>query len=90
MLAKGAPSAEGGGGERDSKPPKLQIQTHLALPINPIHLSPPRIPPLQLDSRFPQPHPQRIRGFPSMVMRDLAVHMMRYVRLGDPVGERRG
>jgi hypothetical protein len=63
--------------------------THLALLINAVHLSPSGIPALQLNSRFRQPDPQRIRGFPSVVMWYLAVYVMCNVRLGDPMGERR-
>ena len=62
-------------------------ETHLALFINPIHLTPSRILPLQLDTRFPQFHPQRICSFPGMVVRDLAMNVMRYMGLRDSMGE---
>ena len=93
-LAKGwkRRSERGGAGGCDSKSPELWVErrgTYLALLINPVHLSPPGIPALQLNSRFRQPHPQRIRSFPSVVMWDLAVYVMCNVRLGDPMGERR-
>ena len=70
------------------KPPKPRRETYPALFEDPVNLPPPRIFPLQLNPSLPQLRPQRIRGFPSMVMRDLAVYVMRNVRLGDPMGER--
>lgn len=58
----------------------------LALLVDTVDLCPSGIASLQLDASASESGPQRIGGFPSVVMRDLAVDVVGNVGLRDTVG----
>jgi len=60
--------------------------TNLALLEDTINLSPPRVTSLKFDTSACEASPQRIGGFPGIVMGDLAVDMMGDVSLRNTMG----
>lgn len=61
----------------------------LAFPEHPVHLSPSTGSSLQFDTCALKPRPQRICRLPCIVMRDLARHVVKHVRLRNAVRCRR-